>query len=111
MNILAAGKALANFGGRNVAGDGGENMHRRFAQHDGIGVGRLVAAEFFGRDDEPERVDAEAGAAGDNEIAGIEQGFVIFPGGNFEKLIDADDEVKMIVGVLSRRYFRTVSYV
>src|SRR5580700_10793054 len=72
-------------------------MNGGFAQYNLAGVVGSRAAQFFGRNYQAQRLQPEAGAAGDDEIAGIQQSFVIFPGGDFQKLIRADDEVELIV--------------
>ena len=62
---------------------------------------RRSTTELFRRNHQPQRVQAKARAAGDDEIASIEQRLVIFPRGNFEKLVRAHDEKQVIVGMLA----------
>lgn len=66
-----------------------------------MGVRAMRAAELFGWDDEAESIQAKARAASDDEVARIEQRFVTFPCGNFEKLVRSDDEVEVVFGMIA----------
>src|SRR5580693_10741446 len=101
MNGLMAVEALADFGGRDVAGHGGEQMNDGFAQHDLVWIVHFRAAELFRWDDQAQRVQTKARTAGDDEIAGIEKRFVIFPRRDFQELVRADNEVQVIVGMFA----------
>src|ERR1700747_379943 len=92
---------MANLGGRDVAGNGGEQVHRGFSQGDFMRVVRRSAIKFFRGNHETQSLDAKSGTAGDDEIAAVEQGFVVFPRRNFQKLVSSEHEVQMIVGVLA----------
>src|SRR5579863_10740155 len=98
---LAAAQAHANFCRRDVAGHRSQEMNGGFAQDDFVGIVGSRAAQFFGRNYQAQSFEPKAGAAGDDEVASIEQAFVILPGGNFQKLVGADNEVKLIVGMFA----------
>src|ERR1700723_2810402 len=98
---LAAAQAHANFGGGDMAGHCRQQMNGGFAQDDFVGIVGSRAAQFFRRDYQAQSFEPKAGAAGDDEIASVEQAFVVLPGRNFQKLVSADDEVKLIVGMFT----------
>src|SRR5580693_1276332 len=76
-------------------------MDGGFAQHNFIGIVGSRAAQFFRRNYQAQSLEPKAGTAGNDEIASVQQAFVVLPGGNFQKLVRADDEVKLIVGMFA----------
>jgi len=84
---LPALDALAHLGRRDVARDRRQQMDLRLPQHDFVRVARFGAPQLFRRHHQPQRVQAEARAAGDDKIARVEQRVVALPGGDFEELV------------------------
>jgi len=108
VNRLTLVGAAANVGRGNVARDVFEKIdigaaklrdelrRRRIGITLGIGSGHQIR-----RDDELQRFGTNAGAIGDDEVGQAKQRLVLFPHGNVEKRVGADDEKNSVaMGVI-----------